>query len=102
MLAAPTKQPPVEEELPDKQAGDNGQEPHDDLDGVPASAGVLVPDEGEAVAHHDHVGLRLAVRDRVLCEDQEVEEGDQVGHEHARPRVLEVVAEAGINFHPGQ
>lgn len=48
------------------------------------------------------MGLRLAVGDGVLGEDEEVEEGDEVGHDEPRPRVLEIVAKAGIYFHPAE
>ncbi|KAI3370651.1 hypothetical protein L3Q82_007214 [Scortum barcoo] len=56
---------------------DNGQYPAHYFEDVPSEARVLVEQEGEAVAHHDHMGLRLAVRDGVLREDEEVEEGDE-------------------------
>lgn len=46
--------------------------------------------------------LGLTVRDRILCEDEEVEEGDEVGHDEARPGVLEVIAKASIYFHPAE
>lgn len=42
------------------------------------------------------------MRDGVLCKNEEVEEGDQVGHDETRPRVLEVVAKTGIYFHPAE
>lgn len=48
------------------------------------------------------MSLRLAVGDGVLGEDEEVEEGDEVGHDETRPRVLEVVAKTGIYFHPAE
>ena len=48
------------------------------------------------------MGLRLTVGDGVLGEDEEVEEGDEVGHDEARPRMLEIVAETGIYFHPAE
>lgn len=48
------------------------------------------------------MGLRLTVRDGVLSEDEEVEEGDEVGHDETRPRVLEIVAKTGIYFHPAE
>lgn len=89
----------MEYELSGEQASDDGQGPAHHLEDVPAEARVLVEEEGEAVAHHDDVSLGLAVRHGVLGEDEEVEEGDQVGHDEARPRVLEVVAEVGIYFH---
>lgn len=40
--------------------------------------------------------------DGVLCEDEEIKEGDEVGHDETRPRVLEVVAKTGIYFHPAE
>lgn len=48
------------------------------------------------------MGLCLAVRDGVLGEDEEVKEGDEVGHDETRPRVLEIVAKTGIYFHPAE
>lgn len=48
------------------------------------------------------MGLRLTVRDGVLGEDEEVEEGDKVGHDETRPWVLEIVAKASIYFHPAE
>lgn len=75
-----TKELAVEHELPSQQASDYGQYPAHHFQDVPPEARVLVEQEGEAVANHDHVGLRLAVRDRVFGEDEEVEEGHQVGH----------------------
>lgn len=48
------------------------------------------------------MGLCLTVRNRVLGEDEEVEEGDEVGHDETRPRVLEIVAKTSIYFHPAE
>lgn len=48
------------------------------------------------------MSLRLAVRDGVLGKDEEVKEGDEVGHDESRPRVLEIVAKTGIYFHPAE
>lgn len=48
------------------------------------------------------MGLCLTVRDGVLGEDEEVEEGDKVGHDETRPWVLEIVAKASIYFHPAE
>lgn len=48
------------------------------------------------------MGLCLTVGDGVLGEDEEVEEGDEVGHDETRPRVLEIVAKTGIYFHPAE
>lgn len=90
-----TEEASVEQELPGEQACDDGEDPHQDLQDVPSSSGIFIDHEREAVPHHDHVRLRLAVRHRVLGEDQEVEEGDEVGHHQTRPGVLEVIAEAG-------
>lgn len=92
----------MEYKLPGYQASDNGQYPADYFQDVPSEARVLVEQEGETVAHHDHVRLRLTVRDGVLGEDEEVEEGDEVGHDETRPRVLEIVAKTGIYFHPAE
>lgn len=92
----------MEYKLPGYHANDYGQYPADYFQDVPSSARVLVEQEGEAVAQHDHVGLRLAVGDGVLGEEKEVEEGDEVGHDETRPRVLEIVAEPGIYFHPAE
>ena len=92
----------MEYKLPGYHARDDGQRPAHRFQDVPSEAGVLVEQEGEAVAHHDHVGLCLAVGDGVLGEDEEVEEGDEVGHDETRPRMLEIVAKAGIYFHPAE
>lgn len=89
----------MEQELAGDEARDDGKDPHQDLEDVPSSSGIFIHHEREAVSHHDHVRLRLAVRHRVLGEDQEVEEGDQVGHHQTRPGVLEVIAEAGADLH---
>lgn len=48
------------------------------------------------------MSLRLTVRDGVLGKDEEVKEGDEVGHDETRPRVLEIVAKTGIYFHPAE
>lgn len=48
------------------------------------------------------MGFCLTVRDGVLGENEEVEEGDEVGHDETRPRVLEIVAKASIYFHPAE
>lgn len=71
----------MEYKLPSEQASDNGQYPAYYFQDVPSKARILVEQEGEAVAHHNHMGLCLTVRNRVLCKDQEVEEGDEVGHD---------------------
>lgn len=71
----------MEYKLPSKQASDNGQYPAQYFQDVPSEARILVEQEGEAVAHHNHMGLRLTVRHRILSEDQEVKEGDEVGHD---------------------
>lgn len=97
-----TKELSVKYKLPGYHARDDGQRPAHCFQDVPSEAGVLVEQEGEAVAHHDHVGLRLTVGDGVLGEDEEVEEGDEVGHDETRPRVLEIVAKTGIYFHPAE
>lgn len=90
----------VEEELPDKEADDNGHQPQKHFNNIPASAWVLGHNEREAVAHHGHACRRMAVGDRVLSEDEEVEEGHQASHGQPSPRMLEVVAETGVNVHP--
>lgn len=46
------------------------------------------------------MGLCLTVGDGVFGKDEEVEEGDEVGHDETRPRMLEVVAKTGTYFHP--
>lgn len=89
----------MEYKLAGEQASDDGQSPAHHFENVPAEPRVLVEQKGEAVAHHDHVSLGLTVWHWVLGEDEEVEKGDQVGHNEAWPRVLEVVAEVGIYFH---
>lgn len=71
----------MEYELPSQQAGDDGQYPTHHFQDVPPEAWVLVEEEGEAVAHHDHARLRLAVGDGVFGEDEEVEEGHEVRHD---------------------
>lgn len=48
------------------------------------------------------MGLGLTVGDGVLCEDEEVKKGDKVSHDEAWPWVLEIVAKAGIYFHPAE
>lgn len=92
----------MEYELPGQQAGYDGQNPTQHFQDVPAETRVLVKQEGEAVANHDHARLRLAVWHRVFGEDEEVEEGDEVSHDEPWPWVLEVVAKAGIYFHPAE
>lgn len=73
----------MEYKLPSEQPSDNGQYPAQYFQDVPSKARILVEQEGEAVAHHNHMGLGLTVRNGVLCKDQEVEEGDEVGHDEA-------------------
>lgn len=97
-----TKELAVEDEFPGQQASDDGQNPTQHFQDVPAEPRVLVKQEGEAVANHDHARLRLAVWDGVFGEDEEVEEGYQVSHDEPWPRVLEVVAKAGSYFHPAE
>lgn len=97
-----TKDLAVEYELPSQQADDNGQYPTNHFQDVPPEARVLVKQEGEAVTHHNHTGLRLTVWDGVFGEDEEIEEGDEVSHDEPWPRVLEVIAKAGIYFHPAE
>lgn len=97
-----TKELAVEYELPRQQASDDGQDPTHHFQDVPPEPWVLVKQEGEAVANHDHARLRLAVWDRVFGEDEEVEEGHEVSHDEPRPWVLEVIAKAGIYFHPAE
>lgn len=92
----------MEYELPSQQANDYGQYPTHHFQDVQPEARVLVKQEGEAVANHDHASLRLAVWDRVFCEDEEVEEGHEVSHDEPWPRVLEVITKAGIYFHPAE
>jgi len=48
------------------------------------------------------MSLCLTVRDGVLGKDEEVEEGDKVGHDETRPWMLEIVAKTGIYFHPAE
>lgn len=86
----------MEYELPSKQTSNDGQYPAQDLQDVPPKARVLVEEEGEAVAHHNHMGLGLTVRNGILGKDQEVEEGDEVRHDESGPWMLEIVAKAGI------
>lgn len=88
----------MKQEFPGDEAGDDGENPHQDFEDVPSSSGIFIHHEGKAVSHHDHVRFRLAVRHGVFCKDQEVEEGDQVGHDQTRPRVLEIIAEPGVDF----
>lgn len=56
-----TKELAVEYELPRQQASDDGQDPTHHFQDVPPEPWVLVKQEGEAVANHDHARLRLAV-----------------------------------------
>lgn len=97
-----TKELAVEYELPSQQASDYGQYPAHHFQDVPPEARVLVKQEGEAVANHDHAGLRLAVWDGVFGEDEEVGEGHEVSHDEPWPWVLEVIAKVGIYFHPAE
>lgn len=90
----------MKHKLPGDEARDDGEDPHQDFEDVPASSGIFIHHEWEAVSHYDHMRFCLAVRHWVLCKDQEVEEGDQVGHDQTGPRVLEIIAEAGVNLHP--
>lgn len=92
----------MEYELPGEHASDDGQYPAHYFQDVPSEAWVLVEEEREAVAHHNHMGLCLTVRDGVFCKDEEVEEDDQVGHDETRPWVLEIVAKPRIYFHPAE
>lgn len=92
----------MKHKLPGDEARDDGEDPHQDFEDVPGSSGIFIHYEGEAVSHYDHVRFCLAVWHWVLCEDQEVEEGDQVGHDQTGPRVLEIIAEAGVNLHPSE
>lgn len=92
----------MEYELPSQQAGDDGQYPTNHFQDVPPEARVLVKQEGEAVAHHDHAGLCLAVGHGVFGKNEEVEEGHEVSHDEPWPRVLEVIAKAGIYFHAAE
>lgn len=89
----------MEYELPGKHSGDNGHQPRDDFEDAPSSTRVLVHYEGEAVSHHYHVSLCLAVGDRVLSKDKEVAESDEVGHKQTRPGMLEIVPQTGIYIH---
>lgn len=51
----------MEQELAGDEARDDGEDPHQDLEDVPSSSGIFIHHEREAVSHHDHVRLRLAV-----------------------------------------
>ncbi|GAA6099380.1 uncharacterized [Tachysurus ichikawai] len=89
----------MEEEFPSKESCDNRQNPHQYLQDVPPSAWILIQYEGETVSHNYYVCFRLAVGYGVFSEDEEVEEGDEVGYEQAQPRVLEIITEAYTYLH---
>lgn len=93
-----TKQTSMKQEFSCDEARDDGEDPHQDFEDVPSSSRVFIHHEGKAVSHHDHVRFCLAVRHGVFCEDQKVEEDDQVGHDQTRPRVLEIVPKLGVDF----
>lgn len=89
----------MEQKLASDQSYENGQQPQKHLQNPPAnSSRVFICDKRKTVSNNNNIGFCLAVRNWVLGEYQEVEEDDQVSHDHARPRMLEIVAE--VFTHP--
>lgn len=89
----------MEEELPSNESCEDCQNPHQHLQEVPPSTWILIQYEGETVSHNYHVCFCLAVGYRVFSKDEEVEEGDKVGYNQARPWVLEIITEADTYLH---